>query len=359
MLLPVIKSLRDCGEYALTVEPFIPQLYTLPSRLLHAGSLDGLAQVYIETNPLITGFAVSLVLGFVFLVVSEVNRNYSQVDRMWSILPNLYIIHLATWARLAGLPHSRIDLVAAFSTLWSIRLTYNYWRRGGYNVGSEDYRWEIVKSKVPAFVFFLFNVTFISFIQSVLLFAFSCVPAYAILLSTRIEPNLTAADFAYFSVEVALVISEWFSDGQQWAYQTAKHQYQKDAKVPRGWNQADLDRGFVTSGLWAFSRHPNFFAEQSIWFVLYQWSCFATNSLYSYTFAGSAGLILLFQGSTWLTELITAGKYPEYPEYQSQVGMFIPTSLRGYSQPPAKTPKIIRTSDLAKRQQQKEAKKQK
>ncbi len=97
------------------------------------------------------------------------------------------------------------------------------------------------------------------------------------------------------------------------AYQTAKHQYQKDAKVPRGWNQADLDRGFVTSGLWAFSRHPNFFAEQSIWFVLYQWSCFATNSLYSYTFAGSAALILLFQGSTWLTELITAGKYPEYP----------------------------------------------
>lgn len=22
-----------------------------------------------------------------------------------------------------------------------IRLTYNYWRRGGYKVGSEDYRW--------------------------------------------------------------------------------------------------------------------------------------------------------------------------------------------------------------------------
>ena len=21
------------------------------------------------------------------------------------------------------------------------RLTFNYWRRGGYNIGSEDYRW--------------------------------------------------------------------------------------------------------------------------------------------------------------------------------------------------------------------------
>ena len=75
----------------------------------------------------------------------------------------------------------------------------------------------IIKGKVPEFVFFLFNVTFISFIQSVLLFAFSCVPAYAILLSTRFEPNVKSADLAYFAVLVTLVLSEWISDGQQWS----------------------------------------------------------------------------------------------------------------------------------------------
>ncbi|POR33204.1 Uncharacterized protein TPAR_06601 [Tolypocladium paradoxum] len=358
MLLPALKSLQDCSNYSLTVEPFIPQLYALPARLLDVRSLETLTQLYIETNPLLSAFAVSVFLAGVFLIVSEVNRNYSQVDRMWSILPNLYVAHLAIWARLAGVPHSRIDLVAAFTTVWSCRLTFNYWRRGGYSVGSEDYRWEIVKSKIPGVAFFLLNVTFISFIQSVLLFAISCVPAYAILLSSRFDPEITAADLAYFSVEVALVLSEFLSDGQQWTYQTAKRQYYKDAKLPRGWNQADLDRGFVTSGLWAYSRHPNFFAEQMIWFVLYQWSCYATNSLYSWMFIGSGSLILLFQGSGWLTEVITAGRYPEYAEYQRQVGMFIPTSFRGY-QAPAHKPKIIRTSDLAKRQQEKQKQKQK
>jgi steroid 5-alpha reductase family enzyme len=116
-----------------------------------------------------------------------------------------------------------------------------------------------------------------------------------------------------------------------------------------------LERGFNTTGLFAYSRHPNFFAEQTIWFMLYQWACFSTNTLYNWTFAGSAFLILLFQGSTWLTELITSGKYPEYVEYKKQVPMFMPSIryLGGYTPP---GPKVIRTSDLVKRQ---EGKKQK
>lgn len=151
-------------------------------------------------------------------------------------------------------------------------------------------------------------------------------------------------------------------------YQTAKHQYQKDAKVPRGFKQEDLDRGFLTSGLWAYSRHPNFFAEQTIWFVLYQWSCYATNNLYSWTGIGSGCLVLLFQGSTLLTEGITASKYPEYKEYQKQVGMFFPISISGYNPPPpeptpeqplVQQPRVIRTSELLKRYQEKESRKQK
>lgn len=117
------------------------------------------------------------------------------------------------------------------------------------------------------------------------------------------------------------------------AYQSAKQEYNKDAKLPRGWRQDDLDRGFITSGPWAYSRHPNFLAEQAIWFVLYQWSCYATKTLFSWTFAGSASLILLFQCSTLLTEAITSGKYPEYSEYQKQVGMFIPKSFYPYKSP--------------------------
>ena len=130
-------------------------------------------------------------------------------------------------------------------------------------------------------------------------------------------------------------------------YQNAKSQYLKTAKVPQGFAQDDLDRGFLTSGLWAYCRHPNVAAEQTIWFVLYQWSCYATKAVYSWAGLGVLGLLMIFQGSTWLTELITAGKYPEYSLYQRQVGPFFP-SLKPYKKP---GPTVVRTSDLAAKKQ--------
>lgn len=182
--------------------------------------------------------------------------------------------------------------------------------------------------------------------------AISAGPAYIILLASQIDKDITTADIAYFAIELGLVLSEWISDGQQWDYQSAKHQYQKDAKLPKGFKQADLDRGFITSGMWAYSRHPNFAAEQLIWLILYQWGCYATNVLYNWTLGGAAFLILLFQGSTWLTELISGGKYPEYADYQRKVGRFVPTSISAYKAP-AVQPQVIRTSELAKRQSKK------
>ncbi|RYP92669.1 hypothetical protein DL770_001182 [Monosporascus sp. CRB-9-2] len=336
MALPSLKTLEDCAEYSKVVEPYLPQLYELPWQAYDAATSSdaSLLDLYKNTNPLISGFSFSVLLGAVFLVVSEINRNYSQVDRMWSLLPTVYNAHFALWARLNNLPTRRVDLILLWSAVWSGRLTFNYWRKGGYQKGSEDYRWEIIRGKVPPALFFIFNVTFISFIQSILL-SLLAAPTYVILLTTQFEPEVTTADLAYFAIELLLILSEWFSDQQQWEYQTAKKQYQKTAKVPRGFSQEDLDRGFVTTGLWAYCRHPNFAAEQTIWFVLYQWSCYASKTLYGWAGFGCLFLIMLFQGSTWLTELITAGKYPEYGLYQKKVPPFFP-SLKPYTKPGSK-----------------------
>lgn len=351
MALPSLKTLEDCAEYSKVVEPYLPQLYELPWQAYDAATSSdaSLLDLYKNTNPLISGFSFSVLLGAVFLVVSEINRNYSQVDRMWSLLPTVYNAHFALWSRLNNLPTQRVDLILLWSVVWSGRLTFNYWRKGGYQKGSEDYRWEIIRGKVPPALFFVFNVTFISFIQSILL-SLLAAPTYVILLTTQFEPEVTTADLAYFAIELLLILSEWFSDQQQWDYQTAKKQYQKTAKVPHGFSQEDLDRGFVATGLWAYCRHPNFAAEQTIWFVLYQWSCYASKTLYGWAGFGCLFLIMLFQGSTWLTELITAGKYPEYGLYQRKVPPFFP-SLKPYTKP---GPTVIRTSDLVKRQKPKQ-----
>ncbi|CAK7563239.1 MAG: hypothetical protein SEPTF4163_001102 [Sporothrix epigloea] len=342
MALPTVQSLADCATYAVTVEPFLDQLQRLPNDFVVAVKTGGLERLYVETNPLISAFALSIVLGAVFLVVSEFNRNYSQVDRCWSFLPTMYIAHFNLWAHLAGVHSERLDAALVYSTIWTIRLTYNYARKGGYNIGSEDYRWNIVKDAIPLWLFFLLNVVFISFIQSVLLFSIA-VPAYTLLLSNTIEPGLGLGDIIFAAAEIGLVAFEYVADQQQWDYQTAKYAYRDTGKVPAAFDKATLDRGFLAEGVWAYSRHPNFAAEQSIWILLYQWSCYATGTLYNWTGLGVFALVMLFQGSTALTEQITSGKYPGYKEYQRQVSMFVPVSLQGYKTP---APKVIRTSEL-------------
>ncbi len=121
MALPSLHTLQDCADYSKVVEPFLPQLYELADKLVQATrARQGFLDLYATTNPLVSGFALSVLLGSVFLVVSEYNKNYSQVDRCWSLLPTAYIAHFNVWARMAGIPSPRLDAALFFSILWSV-----------------------------------------------------------------------------------------------------------------------------------------------------------------------------------------------------------------------------------------------
>ena len=121
MALPVVMATADCSSLEKTVYPYLPQLYNLPEQLLQSwNNATELQNIYLATNPLISALAFSLFLAPVFLVISEINRNYSQVDRMWSILPTIYNAHYVIYAHLSGLDTQRLDHLIAFSTVWSV-----------------------------------------------------------------------------------------------------------------------------------------------------------------------------------------------------------------------------------------------
>ena len=123
MSLPVIRSLADCTDIYKTVLPYVSQLYDLPQQIFeNITNVQALKVLYISTNPLISAFAFSLFLGPVFLIISEINKNYSQVDRCWSLLPTVYNAHFALYAHAAGLPTRRLDTLLVFSALWSVSL---------------------------------------------------------------------------------------------------------------------------------------------------------------------------------------------------------------------------------------------
>lgn len=121
MALPVVYTLSDCSDFSKTVLPYVGQLYDLPQQIFQSiNNPTELQNIYLATNPLISAFAFSLFLAPIFLIVSEFNRNFSQVDRCWSILPTLYNAHFVLYGHLSGLPTSRLDNLLAFSIVWSV-----------------------------------------------------------------------------------------------------------------------------------------------------------------------------------------------------------------------------------------------
>jgi steroid 5-alpha reductase family enzyme len=80
----------------------------------------------------------------------------------------------------------------------------------------------------------------------------------------------------------------------------------------------------MSEGLFRFVRHPNFASEQAIWISFYLFGVAASGKWINWTIAGPLLLVILFVGSSELTEKISSGKYPAYSDYKKEVPRFIP-----------------------------------
>jgi steroid 5-alpha reductase family enzyme len=254
---------------------------------------------------------------FTFLV-SSLSRNYSQVDKLWSIMPVIY-----TWiVAVKGNYEPRLVLMSVLVTFWGIRLTYNFNRRGGYSwkfwSGEEDYRWSILRAK-PEFKagwkWALFNLFFISLYQMALILLFTL----PVLRAMEGRP-ISFWDFILAGLFLLFLAIETLSDQQQWNYHKEKHR-RKNTGEALG---EKYQRGFVREGWWARMRHPNYASEQAIWATFYFFSIVATGIWLNWSIVGILLLMLLFYSSSEFSENVSSGKYPEYEDYKKNVGRFLP-----------------------------------
>ena len=260
-------------------------------------------------SPLVVALIVVAAVCAFCWIASLISHDNSWVDRLWSIVP---VVYVWIFAISTGLTDARLDLMAAVVTVWGARLTFNFARKGGYN-GHEDYRWPILRARMGAAQFQLFNFFFIVIYQNVilLLIALPALTAW----EHRGAP-LNGLDILLAVVFLACTTGETIADQQQWNFQTAKY-----ATIAAG---AKPSQQFVTTGLWRFSRHPNFFFEQAQWWVLFFFGVSAAGSLLQWTVVGALLLTVLFVGSTSFTESITRSKYPEYADYQASTSAVVP-----------------------------------
>ncbi|MCX7521483.1 DUF1295 domain-containing protein [Microbacterium sp. STN6] len=253
-------------------------------------------------------------------LLSLVTHEHSWVDRVWSILPVAYVWVFAAASAL----EPRVTLMAALVSVWGARLTFNFARKGGYASGGEDYRWAILRARMRPWQFGLVNLLFIVVYQNVLLLLIT-LPAWT---AYRNQTPLTALDVAAAVVFLALLAGETIADEQQWRFQQAKKR-----ALAAG---SEVRPGFVQTGLFGVSRHPNFFFEISQWWVIFFFGAIAARSLTQWTVVGAVLLTLLFVGSTWFTESISRSRYEEYRDYQSRTSAVVPWPARSaaVSRPP-------------------------
>jgi steroid 5-alpha reductase family enzyme len=255
--------------------------------------------------------------------VSELTRNYSQVDKLWSLMPVAY-----GWMTVAAFPSARVILMASLITIWGLRLSYNFYRKGGYSIipwkGEEDYRWKILRAE-PVLKgrlrFGLFNLLFISLYQNVLILLFS---TPLLLAALNGETGLNATDIVAAVLMLAFIITESIADNQQYRFQQEKKGVHDGDYI----YSRSLSLGFLNEGLWKYVRHPNFTSEQAIWICFYFFGVAASGRWINITLAGPVLLVLLFFGSSAMTENISSGKYPGYATYRRNVPRFLPRLFR-------------------------------
>jgi steroid 5-alpha reductase family enzyme len=291
--------------FTLIIVPILTFNFDVPLTELQQSTLKTLLCVY--------GIAAGLCF-----IVSSATKNYSQVDKLWSIIPIPYVWIIAYNTDF----EPRIVLMAFLVSIWAVRLTYNFARRGGYSwkiwTGEEDYRWAILRAK-PEFQsqwkWSAFNLFFISAYQMALILFFTLPTLKAM------ESNIPIGilDYILAAIFVVLVIMEYIADNQQYYYQEEKYRQKKIGKVANFYKI-----GFTHTGLWAYMRHPNYSAEQAIWIVFYFFSVIATNIWLNWSIAGALLLVLLFKGSSDFSEEETEKKYPLYKKYIKEVGRFVP-----------------------------------
>lgn len=252
-------------------------------------------------------------------VVGELTGNNSQVDKLWSILPIVYAWIMAHF----GDYSMRLIIMAILVTIWGIRLTYNFSRHGAFTIrfweGKEDYRWAILRAK-PEFQakwkWTLFNLFFICGYQQILILLFTLPMIMAVQFN---ESPLGTWDILVALAMLSFIIYETIADNQHWKFQSAKWKMINNKEALVG----DYKKGFLDKGLWSFSRHPNYFAEQSIWICFYLFSIIASGQWFNWSIAGSLLLVVLFQGSSNFSEEISADKYPLYKNYQKTTPRFV------------------------------------
>jgi steroid 5-alpha reductase family enzyme len=230
-------------------------------------------------------------------------RNSSFYDPYWSVVPLAIALYWAQRPEFAGVNPIRIVVVTALVALWGARLTWN-WLRGWQGLGHEDWRYVDIRAKTGA-AYWLVSFAGIHMAPTLWVFL-GMLPVYVSMSAGR-EP------FGYLDLVAAVVTL-----GAIWI------EARSDKQLERFRESGPEPGAFLQQGLWARSRHPNYFGEMGFWWGLWLFAMAADPSWW-WTLIGPLGITLMFRFvSLPLIETRMLERRPAYAEWMQRSSLVIP-----------------------------------
>jgi len=238
---------------------------------------------------------------FVVFAFSRGLKCSSMYDAYWSVAPIVIVFYWAFHAE-EGINPIRAGAVLFLVTWWGVRLTYN-WARSWPGLHHTDWRYLIMEEKTGKLWFFsdLFGIHLFPTVEVLLALGGAWV---AISQGTN---ALSFIDVVALIVTAGAITIEMVADEQLVAFA-------KDKKP------GDI----INTGLWAYSRHPNYFGELMFWWGLYIFGV-AADASYWWTVIGPLMMTGMFVGVSipWMDRR-SSERRPAYAEHMKRVNGLIP-----------------------------------
>ncbi len=246
------------------------------------------------------------VLGtLVVFVFSRVYRNSSFYDAYWSVIPPLLFLYWwwqgpVGWAGPGAL---RCWLMAVVIGYWAIRLTGN-WVHGFAGLHHEDWRYPILREGAGRFEFLadLFGIHLFPTLQVFV----GMLPVYVA--ATRPADGWVWLVWLACAVGIAAVTLELAADRQMRRFVAERR-----------------PGAVMDTGLWAWSRHPNYLGEIGFWFSLALFGIAAAPDAWWWLFVGVAVMVVMFLGASIpMMEERSLARRPDYQGVIDRVPRLVP-----------------------------------
>lgn len=262
-------------------------------------------EAFLHVTAWLSALAAILLAAVAAWVVSVIRRDVSIVDSLWSLL---ILLGLVAYIVASGVGGPRAWLVTTLVAAWALRLSLHISVR---NHGEpEDRRYQAIRRNNEPH-FWLKSLYIVFLLQGFLAWVV-CLPALAAV-SAQTPPG--PPGFAWSILLPTLGVILW-SIGMFF-------EVVGDWQLTRFRRQRESADAVLDSGLWRYTRHPNYFGEALLWWGIYllalsagAWWAFIGPLLLTFLLLRVSGVALL--------EKDISERRPAYRDYVRRTNAFFP-----------------------------------